>query len=90
MELLPFLYALLAALTGVSAGDRVALVERAPVSACAATVAPEQSQIVNQAAKPLPASGTRPLIRTLSAAPLAHWLDQSLTFDIPGYSVLRL
>lgn len=42
MELLPFLYALLAALTGVSAGDRVTIVERAPVSACAVSAAVEQ------------------------------------------------
>ncbi|QJQ33023.1 hypothetical protein GV829_11705 [Sphingomonas lacunae] len=90
MEILPFFYALLAVLTGVSAGDRVALAERAPVAACAA----QESQactVVQTSSVPAsrPVAGL-PLMRLLLDVP--HWtaIDTGRIFRVAGFAVRRI
>ena len=90
LELLPFFYALLALFTGVSAGDRVAVAERAPVAACASTGLVQQAQ-VSQPARAL----LRPAVLVWRLqdqlhAPLVALVDQTVIFRTAGFAVRLL
>lgn len=89
MELLPLLYALLAAITGFSAGDRVALNERVPVAACASEAVLEQHQAVKIAQV-----SVRPqLVLTALPTALPRWVlgfvESASIFRIAGFAVRR-
>lgn len=89
MELLPFLYALLAAITGVSAGDRVAYAERTPVTACAPGVRQEQvpsDVVVRALVRPVV---MLPSLAEVLIAPIAAAVEPNRIFRIAGFSVRR-
>ena len=89
MELLPLLYALLAAITGFSAGDRVAFNERAPVTACASSAVLEQHQAVKIAQV---AVRPQAILAALPAV-LPRWvlgrIESGSIFRVAGFAVRR-
>ena len=89
MELLPFLYALLAAFTGVSTGDRMAYAERTPVAACASGVRQEQVQSAAVARALVRPIAALPRLIDVLLAPVIQAVDLSIIFRIAGFSVRR-
>jgi hypothetical protein len=90
LEILPFFYALLAVLTGMSAGDRVALTERAPLTACAVSAQQDQLHVQPSAAMILRPIQFAPSLRLFLGAP--HWteVEAGSIVRLAGFSVRLL
>jgi hypothetical protein len=87
LEILPFFYALLAVLTGMSAGDRVALAERAPLAACATSAPQDHVHAQPSAALTARPSSLTPSLYSLVDAPQWTAVDLGRIFRVAGFSV---
>lgn len=89
MEILPLLYALLAAITGINAGDRAAVAMRAPVEASAAAPCAAQELGDFAAVQALVAKPVTPIEHRIvrnDAAPMMQKVAKQAIFALATFA----